>query len=111
MAKRIDSGTLAKLIVEHAREYASLTFDNAGVVTSWSPGAERVFGYSEDEMIGGRIDVIFTASDQAAGAPQMERDTARREGRAENSRWHCRKQGQSFWGNGVTLYIADPEAG
>lgn len=111
MPKRISSEKLANLIVEHAREYALLTFDSDGVVTSWSPGAERVFGYTEEEMIGANIQATFTKSDQAAGAPEQERETARLEGRAENSRWHCRKSGERFWGNGVTLHIADPEAG
>jgi PAS domain S-box-containing protein len=111
MPKGLERTKLAGLILEHAREYAVLTFDGDGRVTSWSPGAERVFGAAEEEMIGTPIDITFTATDQAAGAPQYERETARREGRAENSRWHCRRTGERFWGNGVTLHIDEPEAG
>ncbi|HEY8574253.1 sensor histidine kinase [Phenylobacterium sp.] len=111
MPKGLERSKLAGLILEHAREYAVLTFEADGRVTSWSPGAERVFGRREEEMIGAPIDITFTATDQAAGAPQRERETARREGRAENSRWHCRKTGERFWGNGVTLHIEEPEAG
>lgn len=87
MPKSLDRTKLADLILEHAREYAVVTFDSGGIVTSWSARAERVFGYLEEEMVDATFDITLTMSDQAADAPQRERDTARRECCAENSRW------------------------
>jgi PAS domain S-box-containing protein len=107
MVKTLEQPKLAALILEHARDYAILSFDEDGLVTAWSPGAERVFGFTADEALGMSIDLVFLPSDQAAGAPVLERETARREGQGENSRWHLRKNGERFWGNGVTLYIED----
>src|SRR4051812_35515157 len=111
MPRRLEERKLANLILANARDYAFVTFESGGQVTSWSPGATRVFGYSEAEMIGTRIDITFTASDQASGAPERERQTAHQDGQAENSRWHCRKNGERFWGNGVTLRVDDAQAG
>jgi PAS domain S-box-containing protein len=96
---------IAELIVASARDYAIFTMDEDGRVTSWSPGAERVFGYTRSEALGLDAAVLFTGPDRAAGSDVLERETARENGRAEDSRWHLRKSGESFWGNGVTMRL------
>ncbi|WP_293676433.1 HWE histidine kinase domain-containing protein [uncultured Phenylobacterium sp.] len=98
---------MATLILEHAREYAILTLDLAGTITSWSAGAERITGYTSDEAVGMDFAVIFTAADRSAGQPRFELEQAWREGRAEDSRWHLRKDGERFWANGVTMSLRD----
>jgi PAS domain S-box-containing protein len=62
-------------------------------VISWNIGAERLMGYAEHEILGRSGDVIFTAEDRAARAPERERDEALAAGRAEDDRWHLRKDG------------------
>src|SRR5215208_7066791 len=91
---------LFELIVESSTDFAIFTIDPAGIVTSWNVGAERLFGYSENEMVGAGGDVIFTPEDRAAAAPEMERAVALAQGRALDERWHQRKDGSRFWGSG-----------
>jgi PAS domain S-box-containing protein len=94
-------------IVESAREYAIITLDGEGAITSWNSGAERLLGYSETEAIGQSGDIFFTPEDRAADRPEQEMRLARTEGRATNERWHLRKDGSRFWGSGVMLPVIE----
>ncbi len=88
-------------ILQSATDYAIFTIDPDGLIASWSPGAEATFGYPEPEMIGRPADIVFTPEDRAAGALQAEVSTARRDGRADDDRWHLRKDGSRFFASGV----------
>lgn len=101
--------TLANLIIENALGYAIFTMDLEGRVTSWSSGAENVLGYDRQEAIGLPFCDLFTASDREAGADRRELETAKANGRAEDTRWHLRKDGSRFWANGMTMGIFAPE--
>ena len=96
-----------RAIVESATEYAIITFDSAGRITSWNPGAERVLGYSEDEAIGQHGEIFFTPEDRERGLPAIEMTHAHEYGRSSDERWHMRKNGALFWGSGVMLPIED----
>jgi PAS domain S-box-containing protein len=96
-----------RLIVENARDYAILTTDLARRVTTWNAGAERLIGFKEEEVLGQTADIIFTEEGRAAGAPEREAETAIREGRATDERWHVRKDGSRFWGSGSMLAMRD----
>jgi PAS domain S-box-containing protein len=97
----------SRLIVEAARDYAILTTDPEGIITSWSPGAEVVFGWSPTEVVGRPVDMTFTPEDRTAGAPEQERATARASGSAPDVRWHVRKDGKRVFIEGVMRAIAD----
>ena len=90
-----------RLVAESTKDHAIITMDAEGLVSSWNTGAEKCFGYSESEMLGQSADIIFTPEDRAKGAPEMERITALQEGRAEDERWHLRKDGSRFYCSGV----------
>ncbi|HYE95971.1 MAG TPA: PAS domain S-box protein [Rubricoccaceae bacterium] len=98
-----------RLLVENAREYAIFTLDPERRVTSWNPGAERILGWTEAEMLGHTGDLIFTEEDRAAGAPEQEVATALHEGQAANDRWHLRKDGSRFWSSGIMTPLRDGE--
>ena len=97
------------LVAQSALDYALLTTDEQGFIDSWSPGAERVFGYLADETIGQSARLLFTAEDRAAGVPERELETARVMGRAEDERWHLRKDGTRIFCSGVTTRLLDGE--
>jgi two-component system CheB/CheR fusion protein len=98
-----------RLVVDNAREYAIFSTDLEGCVTSWNPGAERLLGHSEKEILGESAKVIFTDEDRATGAPEREMATAAADGRATDERWHMRKDGSTFWGSGVMMAMRSPQ--
>jgi len=89
-----------QLIVDTATDYAILTTDPDRRVTSWSPGAARIFGFSPQDIVGRSADILFTPEDRAAGVPERETELARREGSAPDLRWHLRKDGRRVFLNG-----------
>jgi PAS domain S-box-containing protein len=100
---------IAAAIIGQAVEYAIFTLDFDGSITSWNLGAERVTGYSAQEVVGSNFSRLFTASDLAAGVDKAELAMARQSGRAEDSRWHLRKNGERFWANGMTMLMREPD--
>jgi two-component system CheB/CheR fusion protein len=90
-----------RLVAATTRDFAIITTDEDGLITTWNAGAQRIFGYDEEEMLRRPIAVIFTAEDQAHGAPQQEMRRAAEMGRAADERWHQRKDGSRFFCSGV----------
>jgi len=93
--------------MESAVDYAIITMDTERIIEGWSKGAELIFQYTAREAIGKSADIIFTDKDKAAGAPQNEMEKARDEGKAEDERWHQRKDGCHFFMNGTMRPIYD----
>ncbi len=89
------------IVAESTRDYAIITFDDDGRITSWNRGAERIFGYSESEMLGNLASTLFTPEDRERGVPDEEMAQARKYGRVEEERWHLRKDGKRFRSSGV----------
>jgi PAS domain S-box-containing protein len=91
-----------RMILESARDFAIVMTDVEGRITTWNPGAVRIFDYRAEEVLGQDITLIFTPEDQAAHVSAIELETAAREGRANDERWQMRKDGSRFWASGVT---------
>jgi PAS domain S-box-containing protein len=106
-----DSDELLRLVVESATDFAIIAMDAQGHVTAWNIGAERLLGYLESEIVGQNGDMIFTAEDRLAGIPAGEMSQALNKGRAEDERWHIRKDGSRFWGSGVLMPLTARETG
>jgi PAS domain S-box-containing protein len=102
-----DSRQRYRLIVESATSYAIFTTDMRGMVTSWNPGAVNIFGYTEDEILGEDIRVVFTPEDREVGQADIEMRVAEADGRALDERWHVRKNGERFWANGLVMPLRD----
>lgn len=98
-----------KTVAASTQDYAILAMDDQGRVTAWNSGAERVFGYAAEEMLGQPFDAIFTPEDRAAGVPARELDQARATGRSEDERWHRHKDGRTFYCSGVLMQLQGPD--
>lgn len=98
---------LLRAILESAVDYAIVSTDTDGVVTSWSEGASRLLGWTAAEAIGRGIALIFTDEDRASGEPRKEMSAALAEGRADDERWHVRKDGTTFWGRSEMVPLRD----
>src|SRR5215218_5636087 len=96
-------------LVEAAKDYAIFMTDSEGQVSTWNEGAQRLFGYGEGEILGEDASVLFTPEDRESAAPERELEKARTEGRAEDERWHIRKDGSRFWASGFVRPVLDEE--
>jgi PAS domain S-box-containing protein len=100
-----------RLAVESAKDYAIFTLDLAGRITGWNTGAENLLGWSEDEALGSPVNLIFTPEDNAEAIAEEEMRLAVTEGRADDNRWHLRKDGSRFWANGLMMPMRDDAGG
>ena len=100
-----------RLLVEGARDYAMFLLDPANIITFWSGGAERVFGWTQEEAVGRSGELIFTPEDRARGEVAKEIGISLRDGRAADRRYHLRKDGSRFWADGVLMRLDGEEAG
>ena len=95
-----------QLLIDSVVDYAIFTMTADGKVDSWNAGAQRMFGFTAQEILGRDGAVLFTPEDRAAGIPAQEIATARARGRASDERWHVRKDGSRFYCSGVTTHVA-----
>lgn len=93
--------------IEDIRDYAIFMTDVDGIVTNWNVGAQHILGYDEAQIIGKDASKLFTLEDRAKGVPEKELATAATLGRAEDERWHVRKDGSRFWASGVVTPVRD----
>ena len=96
-----------RMMIESVTEYAIITLDAKGRIDHWNPGAARMFGYTEEEILAQSASLIFTPEDRAAGVDRDELREARDAGRASDERWHLRKDGTRFYASGITEPIQD----
>jgi len=99
-----------RLFVESVSDYAMFQIDRAGRILTWNAGAERLLGWAEAEAVGKDVSMLFVPEDVIRGEPEREIETARRTGRAEDERWHKRKDGSRFFASGVLTQLRDEEA-
>ncbi len=95
------------LLMECVSDYAIFLMDVEGRVAAWNVGAERIFGYSEDEALGMPFARFFLPEDVEQGHPEKELGAAIEHGRATDDRWHVRKDGTRMWVNGITTALRD----
>src|SRR5262252_3673401 len=82
-----------RLFVGGVTDYAIYMLDTEGVVTNWNAGAERIKGYSADEIIGQHFSVFYGPKDREDGLPQHALMAAAQDGRLETEGWRIRKDG------------------
>ena len=93
--------------IEEIRDYAIFTTDVDGIVTNWNVGAQHILGYVEEEIVGKDASKFFTIEDRTKRIPDKELTTAATFGRAEDERWHVRKDGSRFWASGIVTAVRD----
>jgi PAS domain S-box-containing protein len=93
--------------VRAVEDYAIFMLDPDGDITSWNDGAERIKGYTADDIVGEHFSAFYTDADIDAGVPEANLDTAAAEGRVEDKGWRVRKDGSRFWADVVITAIRD----
>ena len=96
-----------RLMVESVTDYAIVMLDPEGLVVSWNAGAERIKGYSAEEIVGQHFSRFYLQEDIQSGKPQRDLDVVAAKGQFEDEGWRVRKDGSAFWANVVFTAIRD----
>jgi len=103
----LEGRSLYKLLIETVRDYAIFVLDPTGHVMTWNIGAERVKGYTANEIIGSHFSRFYPPEDIESKKPWRELEIAKRDGRVEDEGWRIRKDGTRFWANVVITALRD----
>jgi len=101
------SDHLYRLLVESVADYAIFVLDATGHIRSWNPGAQRLKGYTAQEIIGKHFSTFYPEADIVAQKPTKLLEIASRVGRVEDEGWRIRKDGTRFWANVVITALHD----
>lgn len=90
-----------RLLVQGVTDYAIYMLSPSGEITNWNAGAERIKGYTRNEVVGTHFSRFYTEEDRAQNLPAKALEIATKEGRFENEGWRVRKDGSRFWAHVV----------
>jgi formate hydrogenlyase transcriptional activator len=103
--------TSSEAVPQSVRDYALYLLDADERIAAWYAGAERIYGYPADEVLGHHISLLYpgpTAGDGSVSiALQREFERAATEGHLGTEGWHARKDGSCFWANTMTIVLKD----
>ncbi len=102
-SKYIPTTEFYSQIIDSLQDYSIFTLDKEFIINSWSSGSTKIFGYETEEVIGESFDLIFTEDDLKNGIPKKEIETALKEGRATDNRWHIAKDKSLFYAYGLVF--------
>lgn len=88
-------------MIEEVEDYAIILLDEEGIIRNWNKGAEKIKGYSEDEIVGKSFQEFYMSEDRKSGLPLSLLEQARTDGKAIHEGWRRRKDGSAFWGSVV----------
>lgn len=95
------------LLIDSVSDYAIFVLGIDGTIRSWNSGAQRIFGYTPDEVLGLHFSVLYGEEDRQSRKPQRELEIASAEERIEDEGWRRRKDGTRFWVNTVITALRE----
>ena len=98
---------LLQILVDSVKEYAILTLDPKGYITTWTPASERLKGYKAEEIIGKHFSMFYPKEEVDTGRCDRNLEAAARDGRFEEEGWRVRKDGSRFWASVVITALRD----
>jgi PAS domain S-box-containing protein len=96
-----------RMLVDSLKDHAIFLLDLRGRIVSWNPGAERVYGYEESQVLGKHVSIFYRPEDIVANEPERYLRRAVLEGRAHTEGWRVRKDGGLFWAEVVVTPLLD----
>ncbi|MDB5392306.1 MAG: luxQ 10, partial [Planctomycetaceae bacterium] len=98
-----------RLMIENVQDYAIFMLDPQGKVATWNLGAERIKGYSAEEIIGEHFSAFYTSEDLVSQKPERELAEAIKNGKVEDEGWRVRKDRSHFWANVIITALYDSD--
>jgi PAS domain S-box-containing protein len=97
-----------RMLLDGIRDYAIFMVDPAGIVLSWNAGAERIKGYTADQIVGQSFSRFFPPEDVAEGRPAEVLRITAANGRHEEQAWRIRRDGSQFLASVVFTALRGP---
>ncbi|QEC52918.1 sensor histidine kinase [Anseongella ginsenosidimutans] len=94
-------------MIEEIEDYAIIMLDKNGIVLNWNKGAQRIKGFTKEEIIGKSFENFYPPEDRKKGLPQKLMKQAEKEGKAVTEGWRLRNPGERFWGSIVITALHD----
>lgn len=88
-----------QLLVSGVKDYGMFMLDADGRIADWNPGAERLKGWSAEEIVGQHFSLFYSAEEITDGLPERELEIAKSKGQFSGEGWRVRKDGSRFWAN------------
>lgn len=104
---QMDSEHNFRLLIQGVSDYAICMLDPAGRVSNWNTGAQRIKGYTAEEIVGEHFSIFYPPEDRAIRLPDRSLETARAHGRFEAEGWRMRKDGSRFFASVVLEAIRE----
>jgi PAS domain S-box-containing protein len=117
LSREIEQTTLAlnntkrhfQILVESVADYAIFMLDRAGQVASWNSAAEKIMGYTAEEIIGKHFGIFYRPDERRAGEPHRALELAVQMGKHEVEGWRVRKNGTPFFVTGSVSVVRDDQ--
>ncbi|NUO71999.1 MAG: PAS domain S-box protein, partial [Frateuria sp.] len=100
-----------QLLVEAVTDYGIFLLDTSGHIVSWNSGAQKLKGWTREEILGRHFSIFYPRDAIERGWPDEELRRATADGRFEDEGWRVRKDGSRFWANVVITALRDPATG
>ena len=95
-----------RVLVDSVTDCSIFALDHEAIILSWNEGAQLIFGYRADQIVGRPFEVLFDAPDRNNSVPQSALSKAREDGSASITRM-LRRNGEPYWAEGTLNAIRD----
>jgi PAS domain S-box-containing protein len=96
-------------MIDEVKDYAILLLSPEGIIENWNSGAERIKGYTSEEIVGKNFRIFYPPEDRKNEIPEMLIREATLNGKASHEGWRVRKDQTRFWGNIVITALHDKD--
>jgi PAS domain S-box-containing protein len=86
-----------QILIEGVVDYAIFALDKEGHVTSWNSTAQKIVGYTPEEIIGKDFGIFYRPDERREGSPTRALELAMQRGKHEVEGWRIRKNGTPFF--------------
>jgi PAS domain S-box-containing protein len=96
-----------EILTEGVVEYAIFVLDTGGHIASWNSSAQKIMGYTTEEVVGKHFGIFFRPDERRTGEPNRALEGAIKRGKHEVEGWRMRKNGTPFFVTGLISSIHD----
>jgi PAS domain S-box-containing protein len=98
-----------RVLLDSVQDYAICMLAEGGTIESWNAGAERLFGYTADEITGRSFAAFYTAGDRDLGLPADHLAVASADGRHACEGLRLRRGGSAFDAHALLAVVRAPD--